>query len=277
MLDEPWSNSWPSAKKTQWIWEKYAQKMIGELGTYDNVFFVYKDERSYEDEPWKDNMAGHMLSFFRRRGSFLLTDWDRSRDEVDVVMVATHAVEKNKLAVKGFVKEPARPVLLLESQPYTLGDRSVRISMWTFAVGGGHFLFHDDTRQGTARTGIMGYDPNVVGGVKPLLTYDWLGYLSRFFNHYVSELDSMAPHNELVTAGNAYCLANPGTAYVCYLCAGDRITLDLSSLSGTASVEWYNPRTGELSETTNLSKGEAGALSFTAPDDDDWTLLVRKQ
>jgi Domain of unknown function (DUF5060) len=159
VLGEAWSDSWCDAKKTQWVWETYAQKMIDELGSYDNVFFVYKDERSYETGAWRDNMTGHMLSFLRRRGAFVLVDWEAEREDVDAVMVATHGVDKNAVAQTAFRRRPARPVVMLESPPYTLGDPSVRVSMWTFAIGGGHFFFHDDERQGNPQTGIMGYDP----------------------------------------------------------------------------------------------------------------------
>lgn len=274
-IAEAWSDSCPNAKKTQWVWESYSQKMVDELGSYDNVFYVYKDERSYETGPWKDNMTGHMLAFFRRRGATVLVDWEARRKDVDAIVVATHAVDKNSLAERAFTQAPARPVVMLKSTPYTLGDPEVRIFMWTFAMGGGHFFFHDDERQGTSKTGIMGYDPTVDGGVKPLLTYDWLGYLSHFFNHVVSELDDMAPHNELIAAVRAYCVANPGNAYACYLPRDGTIALETSSDPGQATVTWYDPRTGKLAGAEGSFKVGAKGLECTAPSEEDWVLLVR--
>ncbi len=275
VVGEAWSDSWPKAKKTQWVWETYAEKMIDELGSYDNVFLVYKDERSYETGAWQDNMTSHMLSFVRRRSAMLLVDWEAQREDVDAVMVATHGLDKNALAVRAFSQAPARPVVMLESPPYALGESSVRVSMWTFAMGGGHFFFHDDERQGTPATGIMGYDPKVDGGIKPLLTYEWLGHLSCFFNRVVPGLDAMEPHNELVAEGHAYCLANPGSAYACYLPDGGTIGLDIPPDSGHTAIKWYDPRTGELVSAKVSFKVGATGLECTAPSAEDWVVLVR--
>jgi len=274
VLGEPWSEEWSDAKKTQWVWERYAAKMVEALGEFDNIFFVYKDERSYDTGNWKDNMAGHMVEFFRRRGAWVLVDWDQARGTVDAVMSATESVDKNRLALKRFTTSPARPSLLLESTPYTLGDPDTRASMWTFAIGGGHFVFHDDERQGTPTTGIMGYDPNVGGGVKPLQTYDWLGHLSRFFNGLVAELDGMAPRNDLILDGSAYALADADAAIACYLPAGGGVTVDVSGLAALASATWYNPRTGESSPVEDLPRTENGRLSLQAPGGEDWALLI---
>lgn len=273
ILGEEWSDSWPRAKKTQWVWERFADKIISDLRPYGNVFYVFMDEHSYPE----GNCGNHFLEFFKKRGAFYV-DWSRRRVGVDAVYVETESsTARNAMAVKGFKASPARPLLLLEGPPYTFGDPGVRRSMWTFAIGGGHFIFHDDAEQGTDQTGIMGYDPKVTGGKIPRQTYDWLGHLSRFFNERVHDLDAMQPHNELVSGdAAAYCLANPGAEYAVYLPKGGTIRLNIeAALSKTFDVEWWDPRTGKSHNAGRIKGGPA--VSFTPPEErkDDRVLHLR--
>jgi len=182
---ESWSDSWSNAKKTQWIWEQLSIKFVNELGSMGNIFFVFFDEHSYSE----GNMGDHFLNFFKSRGQ-IWVDWNNRRSNVAWVMSSTlHNADKNSDAVSGFKGSPAKPYLNLEGEPY-MGD-NVRTAIWTFAAGGGHYFFHADAGQETARTGIMGYDPQVPNGNKGMYKRDWLGHASRFFNDHVEDLDSL--------------------------------------------------------------------------------------
>jgi len=273
IVGEEWSDAWPPAKKTQWIWERFSEKLITDLRPHGNVFYVFMDEHSYSE----GNCGDHFMRFFKKRGA-LYVDWERRRKGVDAVYVPTEtSTDRNRVAVQGFEASPARPLLLLEGPPYALGDAGVRRSMWTFAIGGGHFVFHDDADQGTAQTGIMGYDRNVREGRVPRETYDWLGHMSRFFNEPMGDLDAMRPHNELVSGDSpAYCFANPGAEYAAYLREGGTIRLDLGIAAGkTFDVEWYDPRTGKAHSAGSVKGGQV--ISFTPPESqtDDWVLHLR--
>ncbi|MCX8036310.1 MAG: hypothetical protein N3D11_04475 [Candidatus Sumerlaeia bacterium] len=274
VLSENWSDAWPAAKKTQWIWERFSDKLIRDLNPLGNVFFVFMDEHSYSE----GNCGDHFLHFFKKRGA-LWVDWSKRRRDVDAVYVETATLtDRNRLAVGGFTALPARPLLCLEGPPYTLGDSGVRRSMWTFAIGGGHFLFHDDAEQGTDQTGIMGYDPNVKDGRIPYTTYDWLGYMSRFFNEGLTNLDALRPHNERVGGGGtkACCLATPGVEYAVYLPEGGTLQLDLGAAEGkTFFADWYDPRTGIWTPAGTVKGG--GWTSLTPPHNptDDWALRLR--
>ena len=80
------------------------------------------------------------------------------------------------------------------------------------------------------------------------------------------------PHDELVNPGN-YCLAVPGSVYVVYLPHGGSATIRLQA--GPYVAHWFNPSTGERSD---LPPG-AGPVwtSPTAPDNNDWALLLQRQ
>ena len=269
--EEPWSDTWPREKKTQWVWERFARKLIAETEAFGNVFFVFMDEHSYIE----GNGGDHFAAFFRNRGA-IWVDWEARRDTVDWVSSGTVAnTDKNADAVGGFARQPARPYVLLEGPPYQ--GAAVRTSLCTFTMGGGHFFFHDDERQETARTGIMGYDPNVPGGATGMIRRDWLGHASTFFNRAIRDIDTLAPHNQLVSQG-VYCLADPGREYALYSVAGAPaiLELDLSNAPGTFRWRFYNPRTGVF-EAAAFTGGGSTAL-FVKPDDNDWALhLLRDE
>lgn len=108
----------------------------------------------------------------------------------------------------------------------------------------------------------------------------------------------MVPHNELCSS--AYCLVNAGKEYLVYLPSkchrgltfldrfhlhgvaqwltrplglNESVTVDLSPVSGSVVVEWFNPRTGE----TVAGQAATGAArrAFTAPFTGDAVLYLR--
>ena len=266
--EQEWSDSWPNPRKTQWIWERLAHEYINQLNPLGNVFFIFLDEHSYSE----GNMGDHFCRFFKTRGAVWM-DWDQRRQDVDFVYSDTISREdKNPTALAGFLAQPARPYFLLEGDPYQ-GD-AARMSMWSFAMGGGHYTFHADERQETTRTGIMGYDPHVPGGDKGMDKRNWLGHLSHFFNECVNDLDSMAPHNELTDA-EAYCLAFPGIEYVVYSkCdAPTTFQVDLSHAVGKDLIgRFYNPRNGTYGDVVAVKGG--AVETFTKPDTNDYVLHI---
>ena len=77
---------------------------------------------------------------------------------------------------------------------------------------------------------------------------DW-GLLRANLGHirkYVTRLDlnRMLPHGEL--ASSNYCLADPGSAYLVYVPDDAQVNVDLSAASHPLKVEWFYPRTGEV-------------------------------
>ena len=84
------------------------------------------------------------------------------------------------------------------------------------------------------------------------------------------DLASMVPRNDL--ASTQYCLANPGAEYLVYLPDGGDVTVDLSAVSGTLAVEWFNPNTGLRTDGEPTTGG--ASRSFTAPFDGDAVLYI---
>lgn len=101
-------------------------------------------------------------------------------------------------------------------------------------------------------------------------------------------LAAMTPHGELASSG--FCLADPGKEYLVYLPTRTTprdsslkrwvkrwfegtVTVDLSPVSGTVDIEWFNPTTGDV---VSQARGAGGsAQKFTSPFPGDAVLYVR--
>ena len=86
------------------------------------------------------------------------------------------------------------------------------------------------------------------------------------------------PHGDKVleyngtTAQTGYCLARPGSYYLVFLPGGGNVTLDLSEVGGSLSVEWFNPTTGAMTPAAPVPGGPARTL--TAPFGGDAVLFL---
>jgi hypothetical protein len=94
-------------------------------------------------------------------------------------------------------------------------------------------------------------------------------HMADFFTSF--EWWKAEPHDELVNNG-AYCVAELGRAYAVYLPKGGKVTVELQP--GSYRAEWFSAMTGEI-----VPLGTAGGPAWTsptAPDANDWALLLRK-
>ena len=277
VLNEPWSNDWLPAKKTQWVWERFANELIRQTFPIGNVFYVFMDEHSYSE----GNCGDHFCHFFRSRGAFWV-DWGKRRKTVDAVYdQGLLRLDNDRRLRAQFALLPHRPFFGLEEGGESGFNYTSDLlpEMWRYAVAGGHYFHHDDESQETKTTGVMAFDPNVSGGHKSavLERLSWIGHASRLFNETVKNLDAMAPHDELIgAAAGVHCLANPGEEYLVYAKARSprEFRLTLSARNDPFRCRFYNPRTGEFGREF-LAKAGSEA-SFNRPDDDHWVLYIAR-
>lgn len=111
--------------------------------------------------------------------------------------------------------------------------------------------------------------------------WDYCRHAKGFFDQHLP-FSEMTSRNELV--GNAsntnvrYCLAKIGAVYAVYLPSGGTTNLDLSGVSGTFTVRWFDPRNGGAlrnGSVTSISGGGQRGLG-NAPDNatQDWAVLI---
>lgn len=82
----------------------------------------------------------------------------------------------------------------------------------------------------------------------------------------------MQPANDRIKSGNAYVFAQSGETYIAYLPTGGSIQLDVGG-SGTFAATWFDPRNGNTQAIGNVG---SGTQSLSAPNGQDWVLLVEK-
>ena len=93
IFDKPWSEAHTDAQKTQWLWERFAAKLLEETLPPGNTCYVFMDEHSYSE----GNCGDHFAGFFRRRGAFWIDSQIR-RDRVDAV-VGGHGPDRSRIHI----------------------------------------------------------------------------------------------------------------------------------------------------------------------------------
>lgn len=76
------------------------------------------------------------------------------------------------------------------------------------------------------------------------------------------------PHGDLVLSElTGYALAKPGEQYLVYINSAGAVTLNLSAITGTLNVEWFNPATGVATQAGTVAGGPSVQLiaPFSGP------------
>ena len=101
-----------------------------------------------------------------------------------------------------------------------------------------------------------------------------------FFTEHEIPFWNMKNADSKIDDKNAYCLCDPGTLYIVFAKKANSATLDLSDVTGTFEVQWFNPRDGGplLTGSTQSVQG-GGKVSLGNPPGDpghDWLAVVRR-
>jgi hypothetical protein len=86
-----------------------------------------------------------------------------------------------------------------------------------------------------------------------------------------------APHDKLLgerKENEAYCLAEPGTAYAVYFPAEGAVRLDLTGASGGLALRWYDIDAGRWMPTSQISGG--GKVALKTPGSGQWAAVIGK-
>jgi hypothetical protein len=100
------------------------------------------------------------------------------------------------------------------------------------------------------------------------------------FNRYCKEFmqglprQRMDPDDSLISSSKGHCLADPGSVYAVYLPRGGSNSIDLQS--GTYSLRWYDPKSGDYSGSKTLSGG-SGTDTGSPPFGGDAVALIESQ
>ncbi len=105
-----------------------------------------------------------------------------------------------------------------------------------------------------------------------------MGRAANFMNsNFATNIHKMIPNDDLIDNGN-YAMAELGSVYLFYLINGGNATVDLSDGQGSSfSVQWFNTRTGDLVNGSNITGGSANTSLGNPPSDtnEDWAVVLR--
>ena len=92
------------------------------------------------------------------------------------------------------------------------------------------------------------------------------------------DLSLAVPHGDKVALYNGvlaqtgYCLAKLGSQYLVFLPGGGNVTLDLTQVTGSLNVEWFDPVTGVPTPAGTVAGGPS--VTLTAPFGHDAVLFL---
>lgn len=112
--------------------------------------------------------------------------------------------------------------------------------------------------------------------------WDMCRHAKAFFDQHIpfwrmSSADALVGNSSSSTSGD-YCLAEDGQTYVAYFQNASSESIDLSGVSGTFNLRWYDPRNGGTLQTGSVTQVTGGSsVSLGTPPNNatsDWVALL---
>jgi len=251
--------------------EAYITKVVDAVNDLDNVLYEISNESRTGAEAWQDSMIAYVKLYEAtkpKQHPVGMTALWPGGSNADLFASGAEWISPNGDATAPPAAD-GNKVILFDSDHLCCSTSLQEPWVWTSFTRGLNPLFMDP------------YDGAFPVDEAPRDPHDprWeqirvaMGYTLTFANRL--NLVAMRPRGDLASTG--YCLANPvaqGAEYLVYLPTGGSVTVDLSGSSGTLTVEWLIPSTGQTSAGATTTGG--GARSFTAPTSGDAVLYVHQ-
>ncbi|NPA38121.1 MAG: DUF5060 domain-containing protein [Chlorobi bacterium] len=141
------------------------------------------------------------------------------------------------------------------------GDK-IRKAVWRCGLSGPQALYVD-------------YNQGTHNQKQVLRGGQFVGHAMHFFkNRLRNDIFYLVPHDEMIIGGgNVILSCKPGEEYVAYDEDGSSFSVNLPGEKSIYVVEWYNPRTGVVTETEEI-KGDKDVLFNPPSAGKDWVLHV---
>lgn len=255
------------------IQDAYVKKVIETVNDFDNVMYEIACESGPETTEWQY----HMIRLIKQQEAKMPKQHliGMSSDGGYVKGDDTERLFKSDAdwICPGWNTDTS--CIYMADPPAATGEKIIMIDtdhLW--GIGGDH--------KWVWKSFLRGLQPNYMD---PYVEYDsgatWGGTQGQFDSARRAmgltlkvanqiNLVSMIPHNEL--SSTAYCLANPGNAYLVYLPDGDKVTVDLSNAVGKLNVQWLKPAEETIIKGRKIIGGKKQELN--APFSGDAILYI---
>jgi hypothetical protein len=239
--------------------DAYVRKVIDAVGDLDNVLYEISNESDATAKDWQYHMIQVIRDYEatrpKRHPIGITPMWP---DGVDSDLYGSNA---DWISITGDVNAPITATgakVSISDTDHLCGKCGDVAWVWKTFLKGHNLLLMDGYDGAAIGLGAAGYNKNdpVWEAIRKNMGYA-RNYASRL------DLSQAVPHGDLVDSEPVgYCLAKPGSQYLVFLPNGGDVTLDLSAVTGTLSVEWFNPSTGVA---TNGGTTSGGEQTLTAP------------
>jgi hypothetical protein len=235
--------------------EAYAKAVVDAVNDLDNVLY----EISNESDPSADAWQYHMINVVR---SFEATKPKQHPIGMTVPYPGLNSDVLNSpadwVSMNGGIDDPAvadGAKVSLSDTDHLCGICGDVAWVWKSLVRGHNSLLMD------------GYD-NSPGVSDPAYNPDdpkWeairrnMGYARSYAMRM--DLSHALPRGDL--ASSKFCLAVVGSEYLVLVPTGGSVSVDLSGGTGTRTVEWFNPSTGDTASGGNITAGQS--VNLTPP------------
>lgn len=248
--------------------EAYVRKVIDTVNDLDNVLFEISNESHGDSQAWQY----HMINFIKVYEATLpqqhpvgmTVEWPNGDNN------KLFASPADWISPNGDINNPTTvdgsKVILLDSD-HLCGICGDRQWVWKSFTQGHNPIFmdgYDGAGYGVGGVGFNFDDPTWVS------LRENLGFAREYARRM--DLASMEPRPDL--ASSHYALASD-KEFLVYLPSGGSVRVDLTAVSDTFDVEWFNPQTGEL--FTGATVQGNGLRNLAAPFNGDAVLYLCRE
>ena len=238
--------------------EAYVQKVIDAVGDLDNVLYEISNESDASSKDWQY----HMIQFIRNYEATkpkqhpvgMTPMWPGG---VDADLYASAA---DWISITG---DPDAPItadgskVIISDTDHLCGKCGDVAWVWKSFLKGQNPILMDGYDGAAIGLGAAGYSD----GPNWEIIRKNMGYARSYAMRI--DLAGVVPHGDFVDSELiGYCLAKPGSQYLVFIPGGGSVTLDLTAVTGSLNVEWFNPATGVATQAGTVPGGEQ---TLTAP------------
>lgn len=246
------------------VQEAYVRKVIDTVNDLDNVLYEIANEAGAHSTEWQYHMVDVVKTYeatkpkqhpvgmtFQYEGGSNETLFDSPADWIS----------PNEEG--GYKEDPPIPdgrKVVIADTDHLWGEGGDGIWVWKCFTRGLHILFMDG--------GIVRFPPSADGRESARQAMgQTLSYAVRM------DLAAMRPQADSSVCSTRFCLTHPGQEYLVYQPESGAFTLDVTG--GTYAYEWFNPSTGSVVATGQITVTD-GVRVFSPPFPDNAVLYLKR-
>ena len=239
------------------IQDAYVRKMIDAISDLDNVLFEIDNEGDATSKAWQYHMIQLIRDYEatkpKQHPIGMTPIWPNGSD-TDLYSSAA-----DWISITGYLDNPAATngsKVVIGDTDHICGICGNVAWVWRSLTRGQNPILMDG--YDGAAIGVGASDYNVSNPVWEAIRKN-LGYARTYAGRM--NMAAAVPRGDLASSG--YCLAVVGTEYLVFLPSGGSVSVNLTGVSGTRTVEWFNTANGQTVVGASVNGG--GWVTISAP------------